>query len=322
MSDSIDEHLYTFSKAGEYARGDFDDGSLSSYAGLLGDERDNHLAWLDQFDDFRSTDLAEVVIKSAQSKSMGRAMSEGDARLAAYLQGVTERDIPGSQLSLALAIMKRLENNAAPAFLTVAGNPETGKTNTVSLLAELRTEHLAARGDELLVVSNIRNWTRNDETVSSMHDLMEVLIEHRGRPKFVAIDEASTHFDARTFSREVSQQWTPAAKRFAKLNVDACAVIGHTGKDVHPEAKRLTTTALWKQEKEIVEFYGAWDADDDSPKDPLFSGPVSELQATRYDYPPDDPAPWSWNLEADLFARDLSWSEFLTRLRERGSPNN
>jgi len=316
MADSIDEHLYTFSKAGEYARGDFDDGSLSTFAGLLDDSRDHHLTWLDQFDEFRSTDLAEVLEKSAQSKSMGRAMSEGDARLAAYLQGVTERDIPGSQLSLALAIVKRLENNAAPAFLTVAGNPETGKTNTVSLLAELRTEHLAARGDDLLVISNIRNWTRNDVTVTSMHDLMEALIEHRGRPKFVVVDEASTHFDARTFSRDVSQQWTPAAKRFAKLNVDTCAVICHTGKDVHPEAKRLTTTALWKTEKEIVEFFGGWNADDDEPTDPLFSGPVSELQATGYDYPPDDAAPWSWNLETDLFSKDLNWSEFLAMLRK------
>jgi hypothetical protein len=30
---------------------------------------------------------------------------------------------------------------------------------------------------------------------------------------------------------------------------------------------------------------------------------------------PDDAAPWSWNLKADLFADDSEWSELLDSLR-------
>ena len=98
-------------------------------------------------------------------------------------------------------------NNDAPAFIVGAGNPNTGKTNTMSLLAEIRQYAL----DDYLVLSNVRSWELTDITVTSAHDLAVALLEHRDVPKFVMIDEASTHFDARTYRREVATQWTPLA---------------------------------------------------------------------------------------------------------------
>jgi len=133
----------------------------------------------------------------------------------------------------------------------------------------------------------------------------------------VMIDEASTHFDARTNRREVATQWTPLAKRFAKIAVDCCGLVTHTGKDLHPEAKRLATLVFWKTEKDVVEFFERWPADADHPTDPLL-GVVEDLESTGAEYDPDDAAPWSWNLEPELFTLDLDWSELLAQLAERG----
>jgi hypothetical protein len=33
---------------------------------------------------------------------------------------------------------------------------------------------------------------------------------------------------------------------------------------------------------------------------------------------PDDAAPWAWNLEQDLFARDVDWDELGQLLRDHG----
>lgn len=61
-------------------------------------------------------------------------------------------------------------------------------------------------------------------------------------------------FDGRTYNYEVANQWTPLAKRFAKIGVYACGNIFHSGRDYHPESKRLTTLAFWKDEKTEAEF--------------------------------------------------------------------
>ena len=91
--------------------------------------------------------------------------------------------------------------------------------------------------------------------VAYAHDLAVTLLENRDIPKAVFIDESSTHFDARTYRREVATQWTPLAKRFAKIGVDFCGNVIHTGKDAHPELKRLSTLSYFKLEKKVVEFY-------------------------------------------------------------------
>lgn len=158
------------------------------------------------------------------------------------------------------------------------------------LLAEIRTAAI----DDLLIISNIRSWDLTDHVVTSAHDLAVTLLEHREKPKFVLLDEASTHMDSRTYRTEVAQQFTALAKRFTKLGVDVFGAVGHTGTDVHPLAKRLTTLAFDKSEKDVVEFYERWPADSDRPADRLYGGAVTDLEKASPSYDPDDAAPLAW----------------------------
>ncbi|MFB6198189.1 MAG: hypothetical protein ABEI52_07980, partial [Halobacteriaceae archaeon] len=222
-------------------------------------------------------------------------------------------ELQADSLSLHARLDEFIQNNDAPAFILGAGNPETGKTNLMLLLAKLRSYSY----DNYLVISNT-DCSLTDVRVTSAHDLAVALLEHRDVPKFVFVDEASTHFDARTYSHQVATQWTPLAKRFAKLNVDAAGAVGHTGKDLHPEAKRLATLCFWKLEKDVVEFFESWPSNADMPTDRLFGGPLEDLEPVDVRYSPDDSAPWAWNLEPELFARDLDWSGLLDELRARG----
>ena len=318
-----DERLLTAAKLYEQVAGDLDGGDdLHSHAGLpIEGRHSRNLSFVEEvFRDsgshtsFADTDLGSVVNSTFRTETARQAVENGRETVLSYLVGITEQDLDASALRLPLELNEAMENNGATAFVGGAGNPNTGKTNLVALLAELR----AAAVDDLLVISNVRSWSRTDLVVTSAHDLAVACIEHRNRPKFVFVDEGSTHFDARTNSREVAVQFTPVAKRMAKLDVDVFATVGHTGKDLHPELKRLLTLAFFKHSKKEVDFFEDWPADDDYPTDRLFGGTVEELEAANEAPDPDDAAPWAWNLEPDLFARDLGWGELGDLLRDRG----
>lgn len=314
MSD-LDEHLLTAAKLREQARGDLDgDGRLLDHAGFVLDADDRAtLSFLKSLDlDLGA--LGQTVESNLMTDAATEAVMTGNSSVMSNLVGVTEQDLDASNLRLPLRLLDQLDNNDAPAFVTGIGNPNTGKTNLLVLLAELWN---LDRPDDALVLANFDSDV-TDLRVTSAHDLAVTCLEHRDAPKFVLLDEGSTHFDARTQSHAVATQYTPLAKRFAKIGVDVFGLVGHTGKDLHPEAKRLTTLAYFKLEKKVVDFFGNWPADSDMPDDRLFGGSIEELQEAASDYSPDDAAPWAWDLEPDLFALDLDWDDLLEELRDRG----
>lgn len=260
---------------------------------------------------FAKTNLGKIVHRKLATDEATKALVEENADVLSFFVGITDMNIQANNLEFAMMMNERIENNDAPAYLSIIGKPNTGKTTTAVLLYELRRSALP----ELKIVSNIREpWV--DDVVTSSYDLAIALLEDRERPKCVLIDEGSTHFDARTKRREIATQYTPLAKRFAKLGVDYCAIIGHTGKDLHPEVKRLTTLAIVKSKKTEGEIYEYWAADDEKPTDKLIE--FQDLEKSRLEIDPDDAAPWKWNLEADIFAEDLEWNELLTELKKIG----
>lgn len=259
--------------------------------------------------DLANSDTYEEMIGQAATRQTTEAVHQGNTSDLAFATGVTEQDLDASQLTLPSRILSRLENNGALATILVAGAPNSGKTNTVWLLVEIAS----GWWDDLLVLSNAEA-SIVDIQVTSCHDLAVELLEHRDTPKFVVIDEGSTHFDARTHHHDVATQWSPLLKRMSKLSVEAVAVIGHTGKDVDPEMKRLTNLAIYKTAPEVAEFFAEWDADADFPQDRLFGGSLKQVEATTVEYDPDDPAPWSWNMPSDIFKNASGWEEIKTNL--------
>jgi hypothetical protein len=321
----VDERLLTAAKIREQSKGRLDGNEwLHRHAGIPMD--DAHLSALSFVESvfagaadrpaatFRDTGLGRLCAESFETEAATEAVRDGNGSVLSALAGITETELSGRSLRLPLLLDEALENKGATAFVTVAGAPNSGKTNTVSLLHELRDYAV----DDLLVLSNIRTWERTDIVVTSMHDLAVTCLEYRDVPKAVVVDEASTHFDARTYRTEVAEQWSPMAKRFSKVGVDMATLIGHTGKDIHPEAKRLTSLGIMKEDTETAAFFDTWPAESDRPDGQLFDGSVLGLEPTTLEYDPDDAAPWSWNLKAELFAADTDWDGLLSLLRESG----
>lgn len=315
MTDT-DENLLTAAKLREQVSGELEgDERLLDHAGLLDERNLDTLTFLEEsLEDWNGSDLSHVVGKTWVNRAATAAIRNGDFALASYLVGVTETSWSGSSIEVSITLVEELRNNGAPAFVVGSGNPETGKTNTMFKLISLYDRVV----DDLLVLSNSRTWDRCDIPITGMHELMVECLRQRDRRKVIVIDESSTHFDARTHRHEVASQWTPAAKRFAKIGVDVCGQICHTGMDFHPEAKRLCTLAYEKIDKKTVEWFSNWPGSTDYPSDSIFSGAVQDLEPYWGFYDSDEAAPWSWNLETDLFQLDLTWSGLLEKLLEAG----
>lgn len=310
-----------FGKLGEFVDPDGDlaedNDHVLPHAGRVPPELADVLSFAEQCRPEDDADEQSAYIADAIEVAGTRRATEvaqaSPAAEASFLTQVTEQELDGSSLRLATRLLEELRS-PEPTYALGAGNPETGKTNTMSLLTELALEVY----DDAVVLSNVRTWDLTDVVVTSAHDLAVELLRHRGQPVVVFIDEASTHFDARTFQRAVAHQWSPLAKRFAKLGVVLCGLVGHTGKDVHPEAKAMVNLAFLKPQQTVAGFYSDWPRDSDVPVDPIFAGDVHQLEPTAVEYDPDDAAPWNWNLRPDLFTQDLDWPDLLDALQSRG----
>jgi len=71
--------------------------------------------------------------------------------------------------------------------------------------------------------------------------------------------------------------------------------------------------------KKVANFYERWPTDGDYPTDQLFGGSIEDLEPTGYEADHNDAAPWVWNLEPDLFSKELRRPNLLEALRARGS---
>lgn len=100
-----------------------------------------------------------------------------------------------------------------------------------------------------------------------------------------------------------------------KVGVDLECVIVHTGKDIHPERKRLSTLAFYKEDKGTAEFFAEWPEDSDRPTELLFGGTIEAIEKAE-GYDPDDSAPWVWNVQEDIFTEDLTWEGILSKVSE------
>lgn len=270
-----------------------------------GDDR-QMLHWLMQNYDGRGSFLQTSEGRELASSVFDRAVSDaarGESDLASYLVGLTDSEIAAGEFDYYAEILTRVENNTAgiegcdaPCTVAVFGDPNMGKTGHVwgDWFEAFRRIYPHGR-----VVTNA-DVDVADFVFTGLSELYEYLVDNPDVPKFLFLDEANHHLDAHTNSYEVSSQWMPLHKRFAKLGVQFCGACAHSGMDIAPEYKRLTGTFVEKTSLKSVQFYDSMD--DGEFQDPVFSSPVDGLEAPRVEYDPDDWSPLRFDLDPDRLA--------------------
>lgn len=301
-----DENLLTAAKLREQVRRRIDgDDRLHPHTGLVPDRHDRAvLSFVEDCYDgldedlpisFEDSKLGRSVESALVTDAATEAVMSANTSYLAHLVGITEQDLDADRFAYTVELLDRVENNGAPCFVIGYGLPNSGKTGHILHDWRLAWRRIYPDG---LMISNAR-IEGFDACLTSMSEIYRYCLDHPDRRKFLFVDEGSTHFDARTNSYEVASQFSPFAKRFAKLKVDFFTA-GHTGMDTHPETKRLATTLFHKPDVKQVQFFDAIDGDD--LLDPVFPDVIDGLEKPTISYDPDDWSPLDWDLDADDLA--------------------
>lgn len=256
--------------------------------------------------DYLDHNAAQAVLDHASSEYLGNAVQDKTAAAV----GITEPDDDFADAKVVTKMTASIHNNGAPYLADVFGGPNTGKTTFVQLLAEMwyRLAPMKYGNErEPVLVSNSDTLTErfpgNSSEVYGSSRLQKLVFANDGKdwnpeipqetPVLLVLDEASTHLDARTNSREVSVEYLPLIKRAAKVNVDVVH-IAHSGMDIYKELRRsnLMTEFIIKRAKTRAEVYTRMD--EGKGRDlsyALDNIPLPDAKPVD----PDDYAPWAWD---------------------------
>jgi len=263
--------------------------------------------------EFRESKLAKMVIKKQATTLLSRAVKEGNISLMKRIAGksVKTRDVSG------IKTLKRIESKLGqPAYVCyIFGHMGNGKTDYALLLAEL-WKSLGNTKNRLLG-SNIRSWKQKDQLIEEYNDLEE-WIKGEGKKLFV-FDEASSH--ASGYSGDANKTRNNLGKllkKFRKYN-SSLIIIGHTGKDVHPDIRRVANDKIEKTSKKEAIYWK--DIKDGEGQKKEFK--IKNIPPTNYSYDTQEVTEWSWSQEKESDfeekkTRQDQAQEIVREIKQRG----
>lgn len=311
---------FAAAKLRDYVQGEIKKNEdLLPHTGLVepGTEASELLGFLETIYDSRNYDVPEefgesragsVLRKIAATDRVGGSVQD----MPSFAVGLTESEVDISESQAFAKVAGALLNENAPYSALVFGGMNKGKTGFAGLWLEIWKELVPLKygedAPEPVVLTNMRTLDAADYVVHGIEDLKRLafgddeFIDSGGDsgsppeisdevPKWWHFDECSTHLDARTKSWEVSNEYLPLVKRFAKVNMDAIH-IGHSGMDIHADMRRstITTEFIFKTGVKTANVFESMFEDQGSDLKYV----LQEVPDTTVEYSPDDYSPFSW----------------------------
>lgn len=255
---------------------------------------------------FEDSRAAETVRRMAATDHVGGAVQD----LPSFAVGLTETEVDVSEARAFSRIANSLLNEGAPYNALVFGGMNRGKTGFAGLWLELWRELVPLKygRNDPVVISNMRTLEAADYVVTDIQEFKLLIfgdaeyvdtggekgtppiLDHE-TPKWWHFDECSTHLDARTFAYEVTNQYLPLVKRFAKVRLDGIH-LGHSGMDIHADMRRsnIATEFIFKTSLKSAEVFERMFEDGGAGLKYV----LKEVPETSIEYDPDDFSPWSW----------------------------
>lgn len=256
--------------------------------------------------DVQETKAGSLLRRKAGTDRIGGHISD----LPSYAVGLTDSEIEISQIQAYSKIATSILNEGAPYSSLIFGSMNRGKTGFAGLWLELWRDLVPMKYgvENGVVLTNMRTLEDADYVVTDVMQFKRLAFGddeyiatggEKGTPpeippdvpKWWHFDECSTHLDARTNRYEVTQQYLPLVKRFAKVDLDAVH-LGHSGMDIHADMRRdnISTEFVFKTGLKTANVYHRMF--EDSGADLKYV--LEEIPETSIEYDPDDYSPWQW----------------------------
>lgn len=258
-----------------------DNNEIYKHAGYVSDENvQDLLSFLamhyeptnpDMPTEFSKTDIGKMVRKREGTRLATKAVNEGNISQLKYFTGKEDYSSKANSLHTLINLREKIGNDAYVAYLF--GHMGNGKTDFANLLGEIAKREMDHR-----VISNQKSLFENEHTdayIRTFGDLIHELTKHidsdidiTSMDDLAKIDSEIPQADVLVIFDEASQKATgyandayDASEKLGKLVKlirkvgGKLIVIGHTGKDVHPDLRRLSNDCIHKVSKKTAEFY-------------------------------------------------------------------
>ncbi|OKY78287.1 MAG: putative ATPase AAA+ superfamily [Candidatus Methanohalarchaeum thermophilum] len=253
-------------------------------------ENKNHLP-----NKFEDSKIYQEIISQEATKYYSQAIKEGKIgplkRLVGKKPGADKKGLRAYEM-----LKKVLENRMVFYLWSGMG---TGKTDFSLKMARTWKQ----QNPNKLIYSNIKSFKEKDKLVEdwpTLQEEIEDLKEQNKRQKqqkelLFIFDEGSNHLTG----HQDSQKAVDLAKKLKLFRKSKAKIliIGHTGKDIHPEIRRLASDkigcVIHKRDKETAEFYE--EVDGGQLRNKIFE--LNNISKTRYSYDTNEVTEWSWKQE-------------------------
>lgn len=297
-----------------YARGDLaevDHRDVYPFAGLIEDpEIRDYLAFCaevyDPADDmpssFWETDYAQKILRKWASHTLTRAIQEGSIEQIEFVTGWPQYDSDVSGLHAIQKLEDWLLYSERCKCIYLAAHMGNGKTDLAHLFMEV-VEHRSAHDSDLADAEIRCNIPSSDyETITDYETFKEwVESGEHGENRWFIFDEASSVLSGYSHDRAAVEQLISHLVKLARKYGVNFLIIGHTGKDLHADLRRLCDYVT-KPSLKTARFYATVN---DSAEGVGHLFDLDALPATRVEFRTDDEAPWSWGDALDDDERDI-----------------
>jgi len=283
----------------EYQRGQTTkESKVEPWAGMIQrEDEDLFLALSEAFrghGSFETTNVYERLLRASATRNAARAIRQDDHATLFNFVGETgdKRDLSGVQ-----TLRKLQDSISRPAYVAyIFGAMGNGKTDFALLLSELWRDAKTQKGYDVELASNVKTWERG-ETIRRYDDFLDWLEVEEGddfedKRRLFIFDEASSH--ASGYSEDAQD-----ARRMGKLvnvirkKMASIIIIGHTGKDVHPDIRRKATHFIKKESlKEAI--ISTPETDSEGKMSPETEFKLKDVPPTSEVFRTDEESRWSW----------------------------
>lgn len=216
---------------------------------------------------FKNTKMGKMLRKASATNTATKAVQEGNISQMKFISGKQSYTNDVSGIHTLINLRDKLGQDAYIQYLF--GHMGNGKTDFAILQAELaHIEHNADIGTNIKSLAeerehityiprygNLLQWLADGTTVGSIDEIAQLDIDVS--QKLFIFDEASSHASGYSDDAyETQKKLGTLVKKIRKVGGNLI-IIGHTGKDVHPDIRRITNDCVSKSGLKTAEYYHA-----------------------------------------------------------------
>lgn len=253
---------------------------------------------------FDHTDAGEMMIKAEATKVATEAVDEGNISQMKYITGMQDYTADASGIHTLIQLRQKIKQDAYIAY--VWGHMGGGKTDFCNLMGELAKKEMGyevasnqktlyENGDSdkyIWQFGDFIRWLAEGHEITSVQDLAQKDLDIDASDKLFIFDEGSNYASGYSGDAHDAQDKLGSLVKLIRKLGGNLIIIGHTGKDIHPDIRRLTNDCIYKSGQKTAKFFHAVE----EAEGVGHKHTIGKIPQTNWNYDTLEVCIWDWSV--------------------------